>query len=59
MKKQNASVTIYVLGKDETLWSLAKKFNTTVDELIKINSIEDSEELNEGDKLIIPGRAIF
>lgn len=59
IKNKTASVTIYVLGKEETLWSLAKKFNITVDDLIKINSIEDPEILGEGDKLIIPGRAIF
>lgn len=59
MNNKNASIIIYVIDKGERLWDLAKKFNTTVDELIKINSIEDIDSINDGDKLIIPGRAIF
>lgn len=59
VKGNDASVIIYVVSKGETLWKLAKKFNTTVDELVKINSIEDPEVINEGDKLIIPGKAVF
>ena len=59
VKGNDASVTIYVVSRGETLWKLAKKFNTTVDELVKINSIEDPDVLNPGDKLMIPGKAVF
>ena len=58
-KGNNASATIYVVSKGETLWKLAKKFNTTIDELVRINSIEDPDVIKPGDKLIIPGKAIF
>lgn len=58
-KEKKASVTIYVINKGDTLWELAKKFNTTVDELISINDIESAEHLNIGQRIIIPGRAIF
>lgn len=58
-EKKNSSITIYVIGKGETLWNLAKKFNTTVDNLVKINEIEDPDSITEGDKLIIPGKAYF
>lgn len=57
--EKKASITIYVIGKGDTFWNLAKKYNTTVDDLIKINKIEDPEHIEEGQKLIIPGRAIF
>lgn len=57
--EKNSSIIIYVVGKGDTLWNLAKKYNTTVDELIKINSIDNPDVINEGDKLIVPGRAIF
>jgi len=57
--EKKASITIYVVGKGDTFWDLAKKYNTTVNDLIKINKIEDSEHIEEGRKLIIPGRAIF
>lgn len=59
VSNKNSSITIYVIGKDESLWNLAKKFNTTVDDLIKINDIEDPDSIIEGEKLIIPGRACF
>lgn len=59
LEKKNSSIIIYVLGENENLWKLAKKFNTTVDDLVKINEIEDLEAISEGDKLIIPGKACF
>ena len=58
-KKKKASITIYVVTKGDTLWSLAKKYNTTMDAIVKMNSIENPDNIEIGDKLIIPGRAIF
>lgn len=58
-KVKNASVTIYFVNKGDTLWSLAKKYGTTMDVLIKINELDDPDTLNVGQKLIIPGRAIL
>lgn len=57
--EKKASITIYVVGEGDTLWGLAKKYNTTVDELVKINSIENPDYIEVGSKLIIPGRAKF
>ena len=59
MPEKKASITIYVVGEGDTFWNLAKKYNTTVADLIKINKVEDSEHIEQGQKLIIPGRAIF
>jgi LysM repeat protein len=59
MPEKKASITIYVVGEGDTFWDLAKKYNTTVDELIRINKVEDPEHIEQGQKLIIPGRAIF
>ncbi|WP_411169023.1 SPOCS domain-containing protein [Clostridium sp. MB05] len=58
-KDKKASVTIYVVGEGDTLWSLAKKYNTTMDELSKLNELDINQNIKQGDKLIIPGRAIF
>ncbi|GAB6169200.1 DUF3794 domain-containing protein [Clostridium carnis] len=58
-KEKKASVTIYVVGAKDTLWDLAKKYNTTIEELMKLNDLEDEKDIEAGDKLIIPGRAIF
>ncbi|OOM12027.1 DUF3794 and LysM peptidoglycan-binding domain-containing protein [Clostridium saccharobutylicum] len=57
--EKKASITIYVVGDGDTLWNLAKKYNTTVGNLLKINEMEDSDDIEVGQKLIIPGRAIF
>ena len=59
MPEKNASITIYVVGEGDTFWDLAKKYNTTVSDLIKINKIEDPEHIEDCKKIIIPGRAIF
>ncbi|MCF0148052.1 MAG: DUF3794 domain-containing protein [Clostridium sp.] len=59
LKEKKASVTIYVVGEGETLWDLAKKYNTTVAELEKLNDLNEEEKIRPGCKLIIPGRAIF
>lgn len=57
--EKKASITIYVVGNGDTIWGLAKKYNTTVAELVKINNIEDPDYLEVGEKMIIPGRAVF
>ena len=57
--EKKSSITIYVVGKEDTLWSLAKKYNCTMEELKQINSLDDDDSLEEGEKLIIPGRANF
>lgn len=57
--EKKASITIYVVGRNDTLWSLAKKYNCTMEELEKINNLENESSLQEGEKLIIPGRAVF
>lgn len=58
-KVKAASVTIYFVNKGDTLWNLAKKYSTTMDNLIKINELDDPDTLNVGQKLIIPGRSIL
>lgn len=56
---KKASITIYVVQKDDTLWKIAKKYHTTVDALVKINDLESSDSVRDGEKLIIPGRALI
>ena len=56
---KKASVTIYVVNMGDTLWDLAKKYNTTMDSLMEINELEGPESLTEGKKIIIPGKCKF
>lgn len=57
--KKKASITIYAVQVGDNLWKIAKKYHTTIEELIKINNIESPEYTKIGQKLIIPGRAVL
>jgi LysM repeat protein len=57
--KKKASITIYVVQNGDTLWKIAKKYNTTVEGLLKVNDIDDSNVIKVDEKLIIPGRAVI
>ena len=48
------SLIMYIVKKDDTLWKIAKKFNTTIDEIVKINEIEDTDRISDGQKIFIP-----
>ncbi len=57
--KKKASITIYVVQCGDTLWKIAKRYYTTMDDIAKLNDIEDINCLKAGEKLIIPGRALL
>jgi len=42
----------YVVKKGDTLWNIAKKYYTTVNDIMTLNNLED-DMIKEGDKLII------
>jgi membrane-bound lytic murein transglycosylase D len=42
----------HIVGKGEFLGTIARKYNTTVNELLEINSLSDTN-IKEGDKLIV------
>ena len=56
---KKSSVTIYVVNVGDTLWDLAKKYNTTMDSLMQINELEGPESLVKGKNIIIPGKCKF
>lgn len=47
------SMTVYQVKKGDTLWNLAKRYNTTVKDIQEINDIDTPESLREGQKIII------
>ena len=49
--------TYYTVKKGESLWSIARKFDTTTAELTGLNDL-GSNKLNVGDKLLISGDGI-
>ena len=50
--EQRAGLTGYIVHKDEKLWNIAKKYHTTVENIMKINDLS-SDQVKENDRLII------
>lgn len=48
-----ASMTIYVCQAGDNLWKIAKKYNTSVDEIAQLNDIENMNKIYPGQKLLI------
>jgi hypothetical protein len=44
---------IYMVQTGDSLWKIAKKYNTTIEELACINDIEDPDHIYPGQKLLI------
>ena len=51
--KTAAGAVIYVVQKGDSLWKIAKKYRTTVDNIAAVNEIEDPELIYPGQKLLI------
>ena len=50
----SCSLVIYYVKSGDTLWKIAKKFGSTVDEIARINGIENVDKLNVAQQLFIP-----
>ncbi|MFR8103867.1 MAG: LysM peptidoglycan-binding domain-containing protein [Clostridia bacterium] len=48
------SIIIYFVKPGDTLWSIAKRFRSTVDSIAKVNDIEDPNVIYAGQQLFIP-----
>jgi len=46
-------IILYIARSGDTIWKVAKKYRTTIDELKKINEIEFGKEIKPGTKLLI------
>ena len=52
--ESKASVTIYSVDKGDTLWNIAKRFGSTVDDIVRTNGIENPDNIQIGQKIYIP-----
>lgn len=50
----NYSMIIYFIKQGDSLWSIAKMFKSTVEDIAKINEIENPDKINVGEQLYIP-----
>lgn len=48
------SLVVYYVKSGDTLWKIAKKFGSTVEEIARINGIENENKLNVAQQLFIP-----
>ena len=47
-------MVIYFVKKGDTLWKIAKKFKSTIEDIARINNIEDVDKIDIGQQLYIP-----
>ena len=50
----SCSLVIYYVKEGDTLWEIAKRFGSTVEEIARINGIENEDKLNIAQQLFIP-----
>lgn len=51
---EDYSLILYIVKKGDTLWQIAKKYGSTIDDIVRTNGIEDPNRINIGQKLFIP-----
>lgn len=51
---EDYSILMYIVKKDDTLWKIAKRFGSTVEDIARTNGIEDENKIYPGQKLFIP-----
>ena len=51
---EDYSVIIYVVKSGDTLWKIAKRFGSTVDDIVRVNGMERPDKINIGEKIYIP-----
>jgi len=47
------SIILYVVQSGDTLWKIAKEYNTSIDEILAVNDIEDPNKIFPGQKILI------
>ena len=50
----NPSMIVYIVKEGDTIWEIAKKYKTTMQEIININNLDNGDEIFLGEKLFIP-----
>lgn len=51
---EDYSVIIYVVRSGDTLWKIAKRFGSTVDDIARVNGMKNPDKINAGEKIYIP-----
>lgn len=51
---EDYSILMYIVKKDDTLWKIAKRYGSTVEDIARANGIEDENKIFVGQKIFIP-----
>lgn len=52
-KRNRPSITIYIVQRNDLLWDIAKRYNTTVEEILQANESINPNNIMPGEKIII------
>lgn len=52
-KKNRPSITIYIVQRNDILWDIAKRYNTTIEEILQANENLSPNNIMPGEKIII------
>ena len=47
------SINLYIVKPGDSLWKIAKKYKTSIEKIVKINNIENPDEIDVGQKILI------
>jgi len=53
-EEQDYGLIMYIVKKGDTLWNIAKKFGSTIDDIVRANGIEEPDKIYPGQKIFIP-----
>lgn len=53
-EEEDYGLIMYIVKKDDTLWLIAKKFGSTIDDIVRANGIEEPNKIYPGQKIFIP-----
>ena len=51
---EDYSILMYIVKKGDTLWKIAKRFGSTVEDIVRTNGIQDENKIDIGQKIFIP-----
>lgn len=57
--KNMPTFIIYSVQPNDSLWKIAKRYGTTIEDIIKVNNIENPDNIQIGTKIIIPKKAFI
>lgn len=52
------SIVMYYVQQGDTLWNIAKRYYTTVQDIVEVNALQNIDKLEEGQYIIIPKKVV-